>query len=269
MKINFHRLLTVVAAFVLGVATTPANAQQPCDSGVTGEGRVAQHAENVNALWNKLFSAYQGDKREEENLEKQLEGYTNHREVTFSDEERNKMEELAQRPEVKTIIEAIYTERRAEEIEQAHHVNMSPCFFYPNPMLEDYVNKLGQSLVPRDSKQYYSFRMAYDPRPDAWSLSTGSIYVTTGLMSMLDNEAQLTYVLAHEIGHVEHRHLYAQTRGVVLQNLLEVEKVKSARKKGMILGARPTAISPCFETARRAAFGMPMGWPAVPLAGTV
>ena len=71
MKINFHRLLNVVAAFVLGVATTPANAQQPCDSGVTGEGRVAQHAENVNALWNKLFSAYQGDKREEENLEKQ------------------------------------------------------------------------------------------------------------------------------------------------------------------------------------------------------
>ena len=263
MRINSQRLFDLVAAFVLGLATIPASAQQPCDSGLTGEGRVAQHAENVNALWNKLFSAYQGDKKEEENLEKQLEGYTNHREVTFSDEERNKMEELAQRPEVKTIIEAIYTERRAEEIEQAHHVNMSPCFFYPNPMLEDYVNKLGQSLIPRDSKQYYSFRMAYDPRPDAWSLSTGSIYVTTGLMSMLDNEAQLSYVLAHEIGHVEHRHLYAQTRGVVLQNLLEVEKVKSARKKGMILGAIAAGVGGAIgakEGASGALLGAGLGY---------
>lgn len=262
MNINSKSLVKLATALALTIAPLSIRAQQPCDSGLAGEGRTAQHAEVVNSLWNRLFTAYQGDKKEEENLAKDLEGYASHRDVTFSDDERNKMEEMAQRPEVKTIIEAIYAERRAEEIEQAHHLNRidsTQCVFYPNPMLEDYVNKLGQSLVPRDSTQYYHFYMFNDPRADAWSLSTGSVYVTTGLMSMLDNEAQLAYVLAHEVAHVEHRHLYAQTRGVVLQQLLEVEKVKSARKKGMILGAIAAGVGGVVGGAKEGTGGALIG----------
>jgi predicted Zn-dependent protease len=265
MKTDFPYSFRLAAVFVLGIVTIPVHAQQPCDSELAGEGRVAQHAESLQRLTSQLFSAYEGDRKEEENLDKMLEDVVAHKEVTFSDDEKNKMEELAQRPEVKTIIEAIYRERRAEEIEQAHHFNrinrisQTDCFFYPNPMLEDYVNKLGQSLVPHDSSQYYSFRIVNDPRPDAWSFSTGSVYVSTGLMSMLDNEAQLTYVLAHEVGHVEHRHLYAQTRGVVLQHLLEVEKVKSTRKKGMILGAIAAGVGGAIGGAKEGAGGALIG----------
>jgi len=229
-----------LAALCFSVLTLPLSAQSPvCDSALTGEGHLAQHAFTINALREKLIAVYQsGDKKQEENLVKALEGYKNHHEVSFTDDEKNKMEELAQRPEVKMIIEAMYLEQRAEDTEQAHRFYMSAeCFFYPNPMLQDYVNKLGQSMVPSGSGQWYAFRIVEDPRPDAWSLSTGSIYVTTGLVAMLDNEAQLAYVLAHEVGHVEHRHAYAQVRGVVLEDLLEVEKERSAKKKAAILGA--------------------------------
>ena len=228
-----------VAAFALGIAAFPARAQQPCELGLTGEARLAQHEGRINELSKKLISAYEsGDKKQQDDLVKQMEGYVNHRDVTFSDDEKNKMEELAQRPEVKIIIEAVYLEHRAAETEQAHRFHLAEgCFFYPNPMLQDYVNRVGQALVPSTSSQFYAFRIVNDPGPDAWALSTGSVYITTGLMSMLDNEAQLTYVLSHEIGHVEHRHAYERVRGEVLEQLLEVEKEKSIRKKGMILGA--------------------------------
>jgi tetratricopeptide (TPR) repeat protein len=239
MKINFQDLFKLAAAFALGIATVPANAQQPCDPGLSGGAQLAQHEGKIKHLTEDLMIAYQsGDKKQQEDLVKQMDGYVNHHEVTFSDDEKNKMEELAQRPEVKMIIEAVYLETRAEDTERAHSFNLAaPCFFYPNPMLQDYVNRVGQSLVPPTSSQFYSVRIVNSPYPDAWALSTGSIYITTGLMSMLDNEAQLTYVLAHEIGHVEHRHAYAKVRGQVLEELLEVEKEKSIRKKGMILGA--------------------------------
>jgi predicted Zn-dependent protease len=122
-------------------------------------------------------------------------------------------------------------------VERAYRLNVARGFFYPNPMLQDYVNALGQSMVPKGSDRFYAFRIVRDPQPDAWALSTGSIYVTTGLMAMLDNEAQLAYVLAHEIGHVEHRHAFMRERGRILETLLEVEKAKSARRKAAIFGA--------------------------------
>jgi hypothetical protein len=259
VKFNSLSSLLIPAAMVIA-SMQPARAQEICTSGLAGEGSVAQHAETINSLWTKLLNAYEsGDKREEENLQQQLDGYVNHRDVSFSDEERNKMEELAQRPEVKSIIQALYQETRAEETEQAHNANIEHCFFYPNPMLQDYVNNLGQSLVPASSTQFYAFRIVNDPRPQAWSLSTGSIYVTTGLMSMLDNEAQVSYVLAHEIGHVERRHKYMQTRGLVLEHLLEVEKVKSAKKKGMILGAIAAGVGGAIGGAKEGGAGALIG----------
>jgi len=260
MKIRFQGFFKAAAAFALGIATVPTNAQQPCES-FTGEARLAQHEGRIYDLSRKLLTAYEsGDKKQQDDLAKEMEGYVNHREVTFSDDEKNKMEELAQRPEVKMIIEAVYLETRAEETEQAHRYNVNqPCYFYANPRLQDYVNSVGQRLVPSTSNQFYAFRIFNDPRPDAWSYSTGSIYITTGLMSMLDNEAQLTYVLAHEIGHVEHRHAYAKVRGRVLEDLLEVEKEKSIRKKGMILGAVAAGLGGAIGGAKGGGSGALVG----------
>ena len=264
-------------AALFSIVTLPLSAQVQtgCDSGLTGEGHLVQHAVTINTLREKLISVYQsGDKKQDENLVKELEGYKNHREVIFTDDEKNKMEELAQRPEVKMIIEAMYVEQRAEDTEQAHRFHLQEdCFFYPNPMLQDYVNKLGQSMVPTGSGQWYAFRIVQDPRPDAWALSTGSIYVTTGLVAMLDNEAQLAYVVAHEVGHVEHRHAYAKVRGVVLEDLLEVEKERSAKKKAAILGAVAAGVGGVLGGAKGggsgAVFGAALGFGGTALVASI
>ena len=261
MRRYFTTFKLLIATLVSMVGTvTVTQAQEPCDRGLTGEGQIAHHAETINSLWSKLLNAYQaGDKKQEEDLVKQLEGFANHRDISFSEDERNKMEELAQRPEVKTITEAIYTERRAEETEQAHYFYLHPCYFYQNPLLQDYLNKLGQSLVPPTSTKFYAFRIVNDPRPEAWAFSTGSVYITTGLMAMLDNEAQLAYVLSHETGHVEKNHKYLQTRGEVLEELLEVEKVRSARKKGLILGAVAAGLGGALGGAKEGGAGALIG----------
>ncbi len=73
---------------------------------------------------------------------------------------------------------------------------------YDNLMIQAYVNRLGQSLVPEGTLTYFSFRLINDPVPFAETLSTGTIYLSTGLVASLENEAQLAYVLAHEMAHV-------------------------------------------------------------------
>ena len=77
---------------------------------------------------------------------------------------------------------------------------------YENPLAQDYVNRVGQSMVPAGSDKLYAFKIMLNPVPEARSLSTGTIYVSTGLLASIDNEAQLAYVLGHEIAHVEKEH---------------------------------------------------------------
>jgi hypothetical protein len=77
---------------------------------------------------------------------------------------------------------------------------------YDNLVVQDYVNRLGQRLVPEDSEKLFAFRLTPHPVPYAETLATGTIYISTGLVAMLDSEAQLAYVLAHEMAHVYKDH---------------------------------------------------------------
>ena len=52
----------------------------------------------------------------------------------------------------------------------------------------------------------FYFRILDSPVVNAFALPGGYVYVTRGLLSYLDNEAQLAVVLGHEIGHVLGRH---------------------------------------------------------------
>lgn len=95
---------------------------------------------------------------------------------------------------------------RADHIRlDGQRVNIS-LTLYDNPLAQDYVNRVGQSLVPARSDKLYAFKIMLNPIPEARSLSTGTIYVSTGLLASIDNEAQLAYVLGHEIAHVEKEH---------------------------------------------------------------
>ena len=101
---------------------------------------------------------------------------------------------------------------------------------YDNPRVQEYVNRLGQQIVPNDSDKLYSFKVFVDPIPQAYTLSTGTVLVSTGMISLLDNEAQLAYVLAHELAHVYKDHW----RMKVMLPLAEIEYNKKQEKKRMM-----------------------------------
>jgi predicted Zn-dependent protease len=100
---------------------------------------------------------------------------------------------------------------------------------YVNPVVQGYVNHIGQRLVPKNSGNVYTFRVLYDPIPKALTLSTGTIYISTGLLSMLDTEGELSYVLAHEIAHIELRQAYLRIRDKHVE--LELAKEKAEKEK--------------------------------------
>jgi len=103
---------------------------------------------------------------------------------------------------------------------------------YDNPLVQQYVNRLGQSIVPKGSSNLYAFRVTLNPVPLARALSTGTIYVSTGFISLADNEAQLAYILAHEIAHVEQDHWKED----VLMQLAQSEYAEAQQGRRRLLG---------------------------------
>ena len=81
---------------------------------------------------------------------------------------------------------------------------------YQDPILEDYLNQVAQRLEPPEVRQQEVIRIRVyaikDPSLNAFTYPTGSIYVHTGLLARLENEAQLGIVLGHEMTHATHRH---------------------------------------------------------------
>jgi predicted Zn-dependent protease len=78
-----------------------------------------------------------------------------------------------------------------------------------------YVRRIGRSLIPQGlelERVSWRFRILRDPQPNAFALPNGSIYVTTGLMTLIDNESQLAAIIAHELTHVMRRHTYVHNR---------------------------------------------------------
>jgi hypothetical protein len=175
----------------------------------------------------------------------------------FSDADKKKMAEIEQRPEIKDAIQAAWDDKRRADIDYIYNINSSAHFsdmsgpefatfrehygqLYNNPMLQRYINAIGQRLVPKDSPNVYSFKLLLDPIPKAEALSTGTILVSTGMVSMLDNEAQLAYVLGHEIAHVEKNHAYLIVRMSVVEPALNAEKEKETKEKRAIVTAVTT-----------------------------
>jgi len=73
---------------------------------------------------------------------------------------------------------------------------------------QDYVNDIGQEFVAvcdRKDLEYY-FAVIESDQINAFALPGGYVYFYTGLLRIMDNEAQLAAVMSHEISHVVARH---------------------------------------------------------------
>lgn len=110
-----------------------------------------------------------------------------------------------------------------------------------------YLRRIGQSLVPKGlelERVSWSFRVLRDPQPNAFALPNGSIYVTTGLILLVDNESQLAAIIAHELTHVMRRHTYFQNRSNRKKFLtMNIMAAVGAYAPGGIVGAVITIVT--------------------------
>jgi len=81
-----------------------------------------------------------------------------------------------------------------------------------DPVVNEYVNRIGQNLVRNsDAKVPFTIKVIDSDEVNAMALPGGFFYVNSGLILAADNEAELAGVMSHEIAHVAARHA---TRGL-------------------------------------------------------
>lgn len=78
----------------------------------------------------------------------------------------------------------------------------------PDPQLQAYVNQVGRWVAVQTERPDlpWHFGVIDSPAINAFAAPGGYVLVTRGLYEILDDEAQLAGVLAHEIGHIVRRH---------------------------------------------------------------
>jgi predicted Zn-dependent protease len=86
-------------------------------------------------------------------------------------------------------------------------------YLYEDEALQVYLVTVMRKLYP-EYGDAIRVRIVDSPSLNAFALPNGSIYINTGMLTRLDNEAQLATVLAHEGVHFTHKHSWQQRRNV-------------------------------------------------------
>ena len=81
-------------------------------------------------------------------------------------------------------------------------------WLYRDPEIESYLNEVAAKLNAHSIAPQIRFniKIINDPSLNAFAFPNGVIYVHTGLLARMENEAQLAALLAHEMTHCTHRH---------------------------------------------------------------
>jgi predicted Zn-dependent protease len=84
--------------------------------------------------------------------------------------------------------------------------------YYEDPQVQDYVSQIGMKIAKASERPNlpWEFHVVNDASVNAFALPGGFIYVTRGLMTAINDEAELATVVGHEIGHVTNRHSVQQ-----------------------------------------------------------
>ncbi|MGH7335865.1 MAG: tetratricopeptide repeat protein [Candidatus Rokuibacteriota bacterium] len=95
---------------------------------------------------------------------------------------------------------------------------------YDDPLLEDYLAKIGDRLLPDNVRAAggpgYRFGVIRDPTLNAFAMPNGRVYIHTGLLAQVQNEAQLATIVGHEMTHVSNRHALSFTRDAQTKQII-------------------------------------------------
>ena len=103
--------------------------------------------------------------------------------------------------------------RRAQEEQDT--INGSGIL-YQDKEIEDYLNRIAAKLQINSISPEISFQIKVikDPNLNAFAFPNGVIYIHSGILARMDNEAQLAALLAHEMVHCTHRHSLRAMRSI-------------------------------------------------------
>jgi Zn-dependent protease with chaperone function len=104
----------------------------------------------------------------------------------------------------------------AQEVESSARV-------VTDPVITEYVNRIGQNLVRNsDARVPFTIKVLDTEEVNAFALPGGFFYVNSGLILAADNEAELAGVMAHEIAHVAARHATKNMTRAQIWNMASV-----------------------------------------------
>jgi predicted Zn-dependent protease len=81
-----------------------------------------------------------------------------------------------------------------------------------DPLILEYLNGLGREILKQAGPQPYPFHfyLLKDSQLNAFSVPGGHVFITTGIIEIMNSEAELAGLLGHEITHVTHHHISSQ-----------------------------------------------------------
>ncbi|HZR66957.1 MAG TPA: M48 family metallopeptidase [Terriglobales bacterium] len=92
-----------------------------------------------------------------------------------------------------------------------------------DPVISEYINRLGQNLVRNsDSQVPFTIKVIDSDDINAFALPGGFFYVNSGLILAADEEAELAGVMAHEIGHVAACHAARENTRANLMQMMTI-----------------------------------------------
>ncbi len=140
---------------------------------------------------------------------------------------------------------AEYERRLWKQVEAEQDVINNSGLLYPDPQLESYLNRIVKKLQSHSIAPdlHIRIKVLKDPHLNAFAYPNGVIYVHTGILARMDNEAQLAALLAHEMTHCTHRHSLRVIRSIkdrpagiaAVQNTLA--KISAVQEVARLLGA--------------------------------
>jgi beta-barrel assembly-enhancing protease len=127
---------------------------------------------------------------------------------------------------------------------------------FPDERYQNLVTSIGEKLVQANpeinqSPYYFQFHLLADPQTvNAFALPGGQIFITVGLLKLLDSEDEIAGVLGHEIGHVVGRHSNEQmAKAQLSQGLVNAVVMAGGTDYGMAAGQMAQFVSQLKNTA--------------------
>ncbi|MDA1353703.1 MAG: M48 family metallopeptidase [bacterium] len=92
--------------------------------------------------------------------------------------------------------------------EAGHKQILQQYGVYKNPAISKMVDDMGQRIVKESGRStiQYTFTVLDSSMINAFALPGGFVYVTRGVLAQLNSQAELAFVIGHEISHVAARH---------------------------------------------------------------